>query len=30
MKQLYAYGRAKAQSGHGFQSNLDGLKGGGS
>jgi predicted acylesterase/phospholipase RssA len=30
MKQLYAYGRAKAQSGHGFQSNLDALKGGGS
>jgi len=27
MKDLYAYGRARGGSGHGFQSNLDGLKG---
>jgi hypothetical protein len=30
MKELYAYGLAKAASGRGFQSNLDGLKGHGS
>lgn len=27
MRELYAYGRAKGGSGHGFQSNLNGLKG---
>jgi predicted acylesterase/phospholipase RssA len=30
MRELYAYGRAKGGSGHGFQSNLNGLKGQGS